>query len=180
MTWTYTLYTIFNPNPDDSEFCQICQNDNVPDVTNMSWQLSLSMTGTETWWRMFGTPPPDHVYQWAWSNYADTEDDNDRVKTWTSTILESTVIMMTTVTTMATMKMTTKPTILKSSPASDDTHGIQELLIVVPDDYDDDDCFETGNHDDYLGIQMGTTWGCLSMGFSSSRIAMSFSKVGAW
>ena len=107
LTWTYTLCTIFNPNPDDSEFCQICQNDNVPDVTNMSWQLSLSMTGTETWWRMFGTPPPDHVYQWAWSNYADTEDDNDRVKTWTSTILESTVIMMTTVTTMATMKMTT-------------------------------------------------------------------------
>ena len=72
------------------------------------------------------------------------------------------------------------PTILKSSPASDNPHGIQELLVVVPEQGEDDgggDRFET---DYYLGIQMGTTWGCLSMGFSSSRIAMSFSKVGAW
>ena len=69
-------------------------------------------------------------------------------------------------------------TILKSSPSSDYAHGVQELLVVVPEHEDDyGDRFET---DVYLGIQMGTTWGCLSMGFSSSRIAMSFSKVGAW
>ena len=68
------------------------------------------------------------------------------------------------------------PTILKSSPASDNPHGVQELLVVVPEQGEDDDSdrFET---DVYLGIQMGTTWGCLSIGFSSSRIAMSFSKV---
>ena len=35
--------------------------DDIPDVTNMSWQLSLSITGTETWCRMFGTPPPDVI-----------------------------------------------------------------------------------------------------------------------
>ena len=71
------------------------------------------------------------------------------------------------------------PTILKSSPASDDAHSVQELLVVVPEQEEDDsdDRFET---DVYLGMQMGTTWGCLSIGFSSSRIAMSFSKVGAW
>ena len=37
------------------------ENDGIPDVTNMSWQLSLSITGTETWCRMFGTPPPDNI-----------------------------------------------------------------------------------------------------------------------
>ena len=75
------------------------------------------------------------------------------------------------------MKMTL--TILKSSPSSDNANGVQELLVVVPEQEGDGggDHFET---DVYLGIQMGTTWGCLSIGFSSSSIAMSFSKVGAW
>ena len=87
------------------------------------------------------------------------------------------MIMIATMMTILRMKM--KPTILESSPAGDNAHGVQELLVVVPDqqDGDGDHSFEIGG---YLGIQMGTTWGCLSMGFSSSRIAMSFSKVGAW
>lgn len=38
---------------------------------------------------------------------------------------------------MMTIKM--KPTILKSSPASDDAHSLQELLVVVPDINQDDD-----------------------------------------
>ena len=83
------------------------------------------------------------------------------------------------ITLMIIFMMKMSPTILESSPAGDNSHGVQELLVVVPeqqDDVSDDHTFET---DDYLGIQMGTTWGCLSMGFSSSRIAMSFSKVGA-
>ena len=71
------------------------------------------------------------------------------------------------------------PTILKPSPASDNPHSVQELLVVVPEHEDDGDR-DRFEPDVYLGIQMGTTWGCLSMGFSSSRIAMSFSKVGAW
>ena len=71
-------------------------------------------------------------------------------------------------------------TILKSSPSSDYAHGVQELLVVVPEHEDDGDGSDRFEPDVYLGIQMGTTWGCLSIGFSSSRIAMSFSKVGAW
>ena len=120
----------------------------------MSWQLSLSITGTETWCRMFGTPPPDHYHSHM------------------TTISSVGMIMI------GMRKMTL--TILKSSPSSDYAHGVQELLVVVPEHEDDGDGSDRFEPDVYLGIQMGTTWGCLSIGFSSSRIAMSFSKVGAW
>ena len=45
---------------------------------------------------------------------------------------------------MITIKM--KPTILKSSPASDDAHSLQELLIVVPDINQDEDGIEGGDY----------------------------------
>ena len=49
------------------------------------------------------------------------------------------------------------PTILKSSPASDDAHSLQELLIVVPDINKDDDSIEGGDY--YLGFTWAYRWG---------------------
>ena len=51
-----------------------------------------------------------------------------------------------------TIKM--KPTILKSSPASDDAHSLQELLIVVPDINQHDD-----GGDYYLDFTWAYRWG---------------------
>ena len=56
---------------------------------------------------------------------------------------------------MMTIKM--KPTILKSSPASDDAHSLQELLIVVPDINQHDEAIEGGDY--YLDFTWAYRWG---------------------
>ena len=58
MPYQYLQYLQYLPAPYDQLKVQII--DYKPEVVNMSWQLSLSITGTETWWRIFGTPPPEH------------------------------------------------------------------------------------------------------------------------
>ena len=47
MPYQYLQYLQFLPAPYDQLKVQII--DYKPEVVNMSWQLSLSITGTETW-----------------------------------------------------------------------------------------------------------------------------------